>query len=177
LRKPSIGPKVIGSSDQTCRLRCNLGSGDHSRRSLDHREHRLGDSLANAMHEMRRDRARQHREVRFRPAHGIEVQRMPLGPNAVHSDGDRHSPFRRNRRDSSRASIILVFGFHGIFEVEHDEIGRRLPRLGDGARVGRRQEQHRPHGEQVDASVVFSFRSVHHRRIMPEIRNSGEDRC
>ena len=71
----------------------------------------------------------------------------------------------------------LVLGLHRIFEVEHDEVGAGLARLGDRARVRGRQEQQRPHGEQVDALVVFRFRYGHGRRIMPRNREAGEEEC
>ena len=98
---------------------------------------------------------------------------MPLGPDAVDPDRDRHRPVGRDRLDRRIARRVLVLGLHRILEVEDHEIGRQSARLLDRARVGRRQEQQRPHCEQVD--VAFHFRSAHHRRIMRRNRLTGEE--
>jgi len=62
-------------------------------------------------------------------------------------------------------------------EVEHYEIRPAFARLGYGPRVRRGQKEHRPYGEQVDASVAFCFRYSHGRRIMPSKSQIGEEEC
>jgi regulator of protease activity HflC (stomatin/prohibitin superfamily) len=92
---------------------------------------------------------------------------VPLAPDAIDPDRDRHTPFGGNRLDGRSAGGALVGALHRILEVEDDEIGARITRLCNCAWVGRGEKEQRPYGEQVDALVVFPFRYSHGRRIMP----------
>jgi hypothetical protein len=99
------------------------------------------------VNQVRRCRAGHDGKVGRRPRHGIDVERMPFGPDAVDADRHRHRPRYRCRLHGRSSRLVLVLGLHRIFEVEHDEIGPSLTRLGDRAWVRGGQEQNRPHGE------------------------------
>ena len=79
--------------------------------------------------------------------------------------------------DRRVARCPLFFGLHGVFEVENDEVGAGLAGLSDRARIGGRQEENRPDGEQVEALVAFCFRLHHHGRIMRPTGQIGEEKC
>ena len=77
---------------------------------------------------------------------------------------------------ASRAAVLSA-GFTASSRSSTTRSAADLARLGDRARVRGRQEQHRPHGEQVDGFVAFRFRSAHGRRIMPRNMEAREEEC
>ena len=177
-RQAQVGAQVVGAGDQPGRLLRDLRRGENAGRGLDHRQHRLAHRVRDSVHQMRRNGARNDDEIGLGPSDGIEVERMPLGPDAIDPDRDWHRPGARDRLDRRLARRVLVLRLHRILEVEHDEVGARLARLRDGARIRRGQEQQRPHGEQVDALVAFSLPlRVIAVASCPGYRDTGEETC
>ena len=79
--------------------------------------------------------------------------------DAVDPDRDRHRPVApRPLRPRPLARPSLSSGFTASSRSRTTRSAPALARLGDRPRVGRGQEQHRPYGEQVDASAAFRFR-------------------
>ena len=129
--------------------------GQHPGRGLDHRQRRLADRVPHRLEQVRGGGPGKHREVRRGSRHRLDVERMPFAADRIHADRHRHRPFACDRLKRGGASVGLVLRLHRIFEVEHDHVGGRSPRLLDRPRVRRRQEQHRPYGEQVGRHVDF----------------------
>ena len=91
----------------------------------------------------------------------IDIDRMPPGPDAIDSDGNRHRPITLNRFDCSPACAFLVLVLHCIFKIEDDQIGSSLSRPALAIALG--FEAGRNNGPTVlrrrfASLVVFRFR-------------------
>ena len=172
-RQAQVRPKIVRPGNQPRRNARDLSGRQNSRGSLDHRERRLVHCLGDTVNEMRGNRSRNDDQIGFRSRDRIEVDRMPLRADAVDADRDRHSPLGSHRCKRRIARRDFVDRLHRVFQVEDDKVRSSLTRFFDRSRVGRGQEENRPHGEQVDVLVVFRFRYSHGRRIMPSLREVG----
>ena len=176
-REPQVCPKVVCTSNQASACVCDVRSTEDAGSGLDHRQYRPSHRFSDAPNEVSGNCPRNDDELRRRSGRCIQIERMPLGADAVDPDRDRHRPVISDRLDSGPASAGFVFRAYCILQVENDEIAPGAPGLFNRPVVRSGQEQEGPDCEQVDALVAFCFRYSHDRRIMPEKGQTGEDLC
>ena len=156
-RQVEVRPEVVRPGDQGTGLLSDFRRCKDTCRSLDHRKHRLADSLSNLSQQMRRRYPRKYGKRTACARNGINVERMPIGAYTVHANCDRHGPNCIHGLDRGITGFAFGVRPDGVFEIEHDEIGRTFPGLGDRSWIGSRQEEHGADSEQIQTHLDFPF--------------------
>ena len=143
---PQIPPQVVIPHEQpraTLRA-CNLHRRQHPARAFDHRDHRLLAYAIDIAHLPPALHLGQYDIVRRRRLHRHHLHPVPGRPR--HIDPHRRDALAKplgQRRHRRLARGLLGVVRHSILQVQYHHVARQRPRLGDGARIGRGQEQQR----------------------------------
>ena len=174
-RQPQVGAKVVGAGDQARAHSLAICAAARTPAAVSIiASTGLLTASATPLHQMRRDGARNDDQVRARSRDGIEVERMPFGPNAVHPDRDRHRPLHARPRRPRLARRVLSAGFTASSRsrTTRSAPASRALAIARGLDAGRNSSDRT--ANRSSAHVAFRFHYGPRRRIIRRSRSAGK---